>query len=115
MTIEIQAFNPVTAYVISASTTTANQALTQPPTVSGMAGNAGGYTQVRVFNSNAAKFAFFQVGNTAQTATAASIFQVPPATGLVFELGQPYTNLGVILDAGASASNFYVMLGSGGI
>jgi len=112
MTIEVQVFCPNTAYIISASTTTANQALTQPPNVSGAAGNSNGYNNLRVYNANASKMAFFQVGMTSQTATTASIYQVPPNTSMSFEMTAPYTNLGVILDSGASASNFYVMLGT---
>jgi hypothetical protein len=127
MTIATQNFCPNSAYVISATTTTSNTALTQPPSLGGPTGsgaatgaagqvygggNAGGYNTVIVYNA-AAKVAYLQFGMAAQTATAGSPYQVAPGAIMTFDLPGPMTNVGVILESGASAANVYIMLGGG--
>jgi hypothetical protein len=112
MTIEVLNFTPNMAYTIAASTTTSNTALTQPPAVSGSAGNAGGYVNVVVYNSTNG-VAFLQFGNASQTATTSSIYQVGPGVTMDFGLASAYTNVGVILSVGATSGNVYLMLGSG--
>lgn len=111
MTIQTLNFSPNSAYVIAVATTTSNTALTQPPAVAGSAGNAGGYTSVVIYNSGA-KVMYFSFGNTAQTATASSLFQVAPGATMTFDLPSPCTNVGAILESGTTA-NAYLMLGTG--
>lgn len=116
MSIQTENFCPASAYVIAATTTSSNTALTQPPNVTGpvanTAGNSGGYSTIVVYNA-AAKVAYLSFGNASQTATASSLYQVPPGVQNTFDLTIPATNVGVILESGASAANVYLMLGTG--
>ena len=109
-------FAPQSSYVINATTSSSNTALTQPtslPNPSGAAvGGLPGYTDVVVYNA-AAKVAYLSFGMSSQTATASSLYQVPPGAVMGFSLPGPMTNCGCILESGASAANVYLMLGSG--
>lgn len=112
MSITTLNFCPNTSYTIAATTTTGNTALTQPAAVEGGAGNNNGYSTIVVYNA-ANKVAFLSPGRSSQTATANSIYQIAPGAIMSFDLPFPPTNLGAILEAGATSGNLYVMLGSG--
>jgi hypothetical protein len=116
MTIDIQAFQAASSYVISATAVTSNTALTQPTNPANPS-NASytasqGFTRIKVYNSSATVACFLQAGMASQTATTGSPMVVPPATWVTFELGGPYTNLGAIM-ASAGTVSIYVMLGNG--
>lgn len=123
MAVPVEAFQPNSSYTITATAASSNTALTQPPGVTGVlspaganasAGNAGGYTVIRVYNPSATVAAYLNPTNTTTAATATSPFIVPPASWQTFEMGGPYTNLAVIM-ASAGTVTIYVMLGSGGV
>lgn len=110
MTVQTLNFSPNSAYTISASTSSANQALTQPPVLTGGGGNGGGYLTLVIYNATSG-VAFLQPGMSSQTATTSSTYQVAPGAVKTFDMSSPFTNLGCILSA--SSGNVYVMLGSG--
>jgi hypothetical protein len=111
-------FTPASSYTVSASTSSTNQALTQPPNISGSAGqvygggNAGGYTVITVYNATNGT-AFLNPAMASATATLTSPFLVAPGLTFTFNMTAAYTNIAVILSAGATSGNVYIMLGSG--
>jgi hypothetical protein len=111
MATDIQAFTPASSYVISATASTGNTALTQPPAVAGSAGNAGGNTRIKCYNASASNICYLQPSTGTLAATTSSPFLVPPATWVTFEVGYAPTNLAVITNT--STATLYVMLGGG--
>ena len=111
MTISTAIFKPHSNYTISASSTSSNTALTQVTPVEGVTANAGGNTILHIYNATGA-VAYFTWGKSAQTATNAG-FAIAPGAIETVDMGVPATNLGCILEAGATAGSVYVSLGSG--
>ena len=121
MTIVLQNFTPKNCtvdgnYTIAATTTGANQVLQQPPQPSQPSNSGGvysgnGYSTIRVYNSGTNPV-FLSWGNTNQAAvvTTSSVVVAPGATSIL-DMGNPYTNLGVIY--GTGTGNVYVSLGQG--
>lgn len=112
MSTDIQVFSPASSYTISATATTGNTALTQPSTVAGSAGNAGGYTRIKVFNTSTTVACYLQPGMASATATASSPFIAAPNVWSTFEIGYPATNIATIM-ASSGTVTILLMLGSG--
>lgn len=109
MSIDVDAFYPTSSYTISATAASSNTALTQP---TGAAGG-GGYSRIKVFNTSTTVAAYLSWGMTSQTASNTSPGIAAPNQWTTFEMGAPYTNLGVIM-ASAGTVTIFVMLGDGG-
>lgn len=112
MSVEIENFYPQSSYTISATASSSNTALTQPPNVAGSAGSGGGYTAIRISNPSTTVPVYAAWGNVSQTATATSPCVVAPGTTQTFEMGGPYTNLALIMGS-AGTVVIYVMIGEG--
>ena len=100
----------VQSFTLAATNSSQNTAVTQPPAVSGSAGNAGGYTDILVYNASAG-VAFLNFGMAAATATTTSPDFVAPGAMQIINMNCPYTNVAIILSAGTG--NVYFALGSG--
>jgi hypothetical protein len=104
MSVLLQNFTSRSAYTVAATGSSSNTALTQ------IAGSGGGNSDVVVYNASSA-VAFLSFGMTSQTATTAAPYQVAPGAVMAFNIGAPYTNVGVILASGSGS--VYIMLGGG--
>ena len=88
-------FTPYGNYTVAASTTSANQVITQP--ASGEVAN-----DLQISNSTAG-VAFITYGTSAQTATSAGFAVMPGAIEVISMGNLPITNIGVILSAGSGS------------
>ena len=112
MTIKVQNFYPALNYTVTGTNSSVAQAISQPPNVSGSAGNAGGYTDVQFYNPNAfMAYASWATNGTATASTSGSV-PLPPTTTIVYSMGQPATSIAVILGT-ASSAPIYVSVGDG--
>lgn len=112
MTILTANFNPLLNYTIAATTSSTNQVIGQPPAVSGFAGNGNGHLDIFIQNGSSG-VAYVKWGMSAQTAVVGGLDSVPVMPGMapVFHMGEPATNVAVIL--GTGTGNVYVSIGSG--
>lgn len=112
MTVAIKNFKGYQqSYAIAASTTSANQVVSQPAKSTESAGyGAGGYTDLHIYNATAG-IAFISYGMSAATATTSSPDFVAPGAEVVIAMGIPATNIAVILSSGSGY--IYAAVGEG--
>lgn len=117
MSIDVTVFSPASSYIISATAASSDTALTQPPNVTDpnssaqTAGNAGGYTVIRAYNSSTTVVAFLSFGNSTQTATTSSPYVLPPAATMTYEIPTAATHVGAIMETSGTVK-LYLMLGN---
>lgn len=102
-------FAPFNNYIVSASTSSANQVVVQPSAQSEGLPVGGGATDLLVYNATTG-VAFITWGTTTQTATNAGV-AVGPGAIMMFDMGIPATNVGVLLSTGSGS--VYISIGIG--
>lgn len=102
-----QNFSPYANYTVSATTTSANQVVTQPST-----GPAASVIEVSNNATGVAFVAWNSTAGTGATATTASYPILPGQTKLV-NCGMAVQNVAVILDTGTTSAKVYVSIGNG--
>jgi len=102
------------SYTVSATASNQNTVVTQPTgasvtSIQQSAGSGAGYTDLIVYNGGTT-MAFLNWGMTAAAAVATTTSPcfVPPGAIMVFSMGQPYTNVGIILASSTGSITFAV-------
>ena len=98
-----QNFTPYGNYAISATTSSTNQAVTQPS-------SGTGARDLYIYNPNAG-IAFVAYGTTSQTANTTTSFAVPPGAAMIIDMDVFATNVAVIMSTGSGT--VYISVGTG--
>lgn len=98
-----QNFSPFGNYAISATTSSTNQAVTQP-TLGSIA------RDLYIYNPTSG-IAFVAYGLTSQTASTTTSFAVPPGAAIIIDTDIATTNVAVILSTGSGT--VYISIGVG--
>ena len=105
MAIALVNFCPNQSYIISASTTTANQLIAQPSIPGGQP-----YTDLYVYNA-AAAVAYIGWGTASNTAATNANIAVAPGNTVILNMGSGYNYVAALL--ASSTGNVYISVGNG--